>query len=377
MYNKNIIRKKNNKLPVVMQHYCTNQIYNGGPATGALLVINSKLKEKYAFVPLEQTFAPHGINLKLLHDLYKKIKRVKPDILHIRGLQSEGFYGVLAGKLAGCKKIVVSIHGLYSDDLSCQGFKKWVFLNILEPLTLKMADLVYCVCEYATKREIIYKNASHLFGYIWNAAPDYSQYNKEEIRKQVRKYLKINDRDIVVITVSRISKDKGLDYFVDAIKEINTNNNIKFLIVGDGPYLNVVKENLADEIMKGDVVLIGKSDKVPELLLSSDIFVFPSLHENLSNALLEACAASLPCIATNVGGNPEVIIHDQTGILIDPYNSMQLKEAIETLVESERLRSEYGRRAYERIRKNFSQEIIIEKIDSMYSYLLNDQHKHN
>lgn len=372
MCNKNIIRKNDNKFPLVMQHYSKNQIHNGGPATGALLLINSKLRKKYNFVPLEQTFAPHGINLKLLHNLYKKIKRAKPDILHIRGLQSEGFYGVLAGKLAGCEKIVVSVHGLYGDDSSCQGFKKWIFSNIIEPLTLKMADLVYCVCEYATKREIIYKNASNLYGFIWNAAPDYSQYNKKEIRNKVRKKLKINDEDIVVITVSRISKDKGFDYLIDAIKKINTNNNIKFLIVGDGPYLNVVKENLREDIVKGNVVLLGKSDKVPELLLSSDIFVFPSLHENLSNALLEACSASLPCIATNVGGNPEVIIHKHTGIIIDPYNSTQLKEGIETLAESERLRLEYGRRAYERIKKEFSQEIIFEKIDSMYSSLLND-----
>lgn len=365
--------KNNNELPVVMQHYCTNQIHNGGPAAGALLLINSKLRKKYNFVPLEQTFAPHGINLKLLHDLYKKIKRVKPDILHIRGLQSEGFYGVLAGKLAGCKKIVVSVHGLYSDDSSCQGFKKWIFSNIIEPLTLKMADLVYCVCEYATKREIIYKNASNLYGFIWNAAPDYSQYNKKEIRNRVRKKLKINNEDIVVITVSRISKDKGFEYLIDAIKKINSNRTIKFLIVGDGPYLNVVKKDLAEEIKTRKVILVGKSSKVPELLLSSDIFVFASLHENLSNALLEACSASLPCIATNVGGNPEVIIHEQTGIIIEPYNSTQLKEGIEALVESETLRSEYGESAYKRVEKHFSQEIILEKIDSMYSSLLNNQ----
>lgn len=372
MCNKNVIKKNNNELPVVMQHYCTNQIHNGGPATGALLLINSKLRKKYYFVPLEQTFAPHGINLTLLHDLCKKIKRVKPDILHIRGLQSEGFYGVLAGKLAGCKKIVVSVHGLYGDDSSCQGFKKWIFSNIIEPLTLKMADLVYCVCEYATKREIIYKNASHLYGYIWNAAPDYSQYNREEIRENVRKELMINDTDIIVITVSRISKDKGFEYLIDAIKKINSNKTIKFLIIGDGPYLNVVKEKLREDIVKKNVVLLGKSDKVHELLLSSDIFVFPSLHENLPNALLEACAASLPCIATNVGGNPEVIIHEQSGIIIEPRNSTQLKEAIETLIESEALRSEYGQSAYERIKKEFSQEIIFEKLDSMYSSLLND-----
>jgi len=372
MYASRSYCKKSNDKPVVMQHYCINQINNGGPAKGALLIMNSRLRGKYKFVPLEQTYAPHGINFELLNYFFKKIKKENPDILHIRGLQSEGLYGVLAGKFAGCKRIVVSVHGFYGDDLSSKGFKKFAFSNLLEPITLRMADLVYCVCEYATKRKIMLRHASRLYGYIWNPAPDYSEYDKRLVREKTRKKLEISDEDIVLITVSRVSIDKGFPYLISAIKKINVNDKIKFLIVGDGPYCKTVRDLLEPEIKSGKVILTGKSSQVPELLLSSDIFVFPSLHENLSNALLEACAASLPCIATNVGGNPEVIVHEQSGILIEPNSPDALRQAMELLISSEDLRIQYGKQANKRIKHYFSQDKILDQIDTMYNFLLDN-----
>lgn len=372
MIDEDIDMTKNiNIKPIIMQHYSVGQINNGGPATGAKLLINSKLKEKYKFVPLEQTFAPHGLNIKLIIDFYKKIKKVKPDILHIRGLQSEGFYGVIAGKIAGCKKIVVSVHGLYSDSRSVTGLKKWIFYRILEPATLKLADLVYCVCEYASNRPIIKNNSANLYGYIWNAAPNYSFYDKVSIKKNIRAMYKLNDNDIIFTTVSRITEDKGIPTLVQAILKLENKKRIKFIIVGDGPYLSSLIRDLKAEIDSNSVIITGKSDQVNSLLLASDVFIFPSLHENLSNALLEASSASLPCIATNVGGNTEVVINNKTGLIIDPNNPDQLLNAINILAESPELRNKLGTAAYVRIQENFSQDIIFNKIEIMYDTLIN------
>jgi glycosyltransferase involved in cell wall biosynthesis len=358
--------------PIIVQHYVTSQVNNGGPATGATLLMKSYLKEKYNFIPLKQTFAPHGLSIKLFWDLYKQIKKSSPEIIHIRGLQSDGFYGVLAGKMAGCKKIVLSVHGLYSDSTEVKGIKKWVFSKLIEPLTLKMADLVYCVCEHATNRPIIKSNAVRLFGYIHNAAPDYSNYinNKNKIREEMRGELNISRNDVVVITVSRITKDKGFQTLVEAIKKTKDIKNLKYIIVGEGPYLTELKEKLSCEIQNEIVKLIGKSEKVPELLIMSDIFVLPSLHENLSNALLEACSASLPCITTKVGGNPEVVVNNTTGILINPLDSDQLTSALEDLIGTKEKREVFGINAKKRMDHLFSKEIIFGKISEMYDSLL-------
>lgn len=356
--------------PKIMQHYAVSQVNNGGPATGAILLMNSFLKDEFDFIPLQQTFAPHGLSFRLLIDFYKKIKYVNPQILHIRGLQSEGLYGLLAGRLAGCKRIVVSVHGLYSDDTQVNVCLKIIFRRIIEPLTLRLADLVYCVCEYAVKRPIIYKNAIHLYGYIYNAAPDYSSYNKHLTRLGIRKQFNIKDEDILITTISRITIDKGFSTLVEAIKILGHRKNIVFLVVGEGPYYHTLNFELQTEILKGSVLLIGKSSNVAELLLASDIFALPSLHENLSNALLEACAASLPCIVTNVGGNPEIIINEETGLIIEPNNSRQLVEALEKLIYSKDLRCIYGSAANIRMRKYFSTKIVFENISTMYNSLL-------
>lgn len=356
--------------PLVMQHYSSQQINNGGPATGALLLMNSDLKDEFTFIPLIQEYAPHGFNIKLLIELYKNIKNASPDILHIRGLQSDGFYGLLAGKLAGCKRIVVSVHGIYSDSSGLKGFKKWIFKSVIEPFTLRHADLVYCVCDYATKRPIILNYTKNLYGYIHNAAPDYSHVLKNDARKSIREEFGIDENDILAISVGRITIDKGFKVLLKSILKIkNTADNLKFFVVGEGDFLDEMKNEIQEYHLK-NIFFLGKRSDVSKLLFASDFFVFPTLHENLSNALLEASAASLPIIATNVGGNPEVIKNNVTGVLINPNNEKELTEKILLLSKDANLRNRLGKAAYINIQENFSQKKIFEQIENMYKSIL-------
>lgn len=342
----------------------------GGPLTGFELLMKSPLKEKYKFIPLEQKIAAHGFNISLIKSLYLQIRATRPDILHIRGLQSDGFYGVISGKLAGCKKIIVSVHGVYSDIIDMPILKRIIFRYIIEPLTLKMADKVYCVCKYASERKIITKNAKKLYGHIHNAAPDYSKYNKEEIRKQFRSAYDIDKNNIVIATVGRITIDKGCMQMINMVKIFKNNTKIKFIIAGDGPFLEYAKNELKEEIKNQVVIFTGKISPVYPVLFASDIFVFTSLHENLSNAILEACSASLPCIVTNVGGNSEIIKNYKTGILYEAGDTCDLVKKVNQLISSRDLRLELGRRAEAYIIKKFSQEKIFGELDMLYSSML-------
>jgi L-malate glycosyltransferase len=354
----------------VMQHVI--QITGmGGPLTGYNRLINSKLSSKYHFIPLVQTFPPRYLGLNLFFDLYKKIKKENPEILHIRGLQSEGFFGVLAGKAAGCKNIVLSVHGFYFDEIELSKIKKFLFKRIVEPLTLRLADSVYCVCDYAVKRDIIQNNAKHLFGYIHNAAPNFSNLDKTQLRTDFRCGYSMNQDDVVVVTVSRISKDKGFDTLIKVIKTLKSESNLKFVIVGDGPYLDQAKFELDSEIEEGKVIFTGRLKDVSSALFGSDIFAFPSLHENLSNALLEACASSLPSVVTNIGGNPEVIINGETGFLVSPNNPEEFAKKLKVLIDSEYLRIKLGTQSNYRANTIFSEDIIFNQIDEVYCTLLN------
>ena len=93
----------------------------GGPLTYINTIINSELKKEHKFFTLFQNKAPGGLDISLLKKMIMEIKRIKPDIVHVHGAQSEGFYGVLAAKLAGKCKIVTTVHGFAFDDSSCKG----------------------------------------------------------------------------------------------------------------------------------------------------------------------------------------------------------------------------------------------------------------
>ncbi|WP_337042024.1 glycosyltransferase [Emticicia sp. 17c] len=348
---------------VIMQHV-VNVTGVGGPVTGFRLLMQSTLKDKFDFVALEQRIAANGINFKLLWSLYKQIKATKPDILHIRGLQSEGFYGVLAGRLAGCKKIALSVHGFYSDVIGLSNSKKWVFRYIIEPLTLRMASGIYCVCEYATKRPIIQRNAKNLRGYIHNAAPDVDLSVKQSYRDSFRKKFNIADHEVVICAVSRVTVDKGFPLLAQAIKNIN--RDVRFVIAGGGPYLDSLQQELKNEIDSKQVICLGDTKDVFPVLFASDIFVFPTQHENLSNALLEACASGLACVASNVGGNPEVIINEQTGYLFESNNKQDLVNKLQNLIDSEQKRKAFATNAQSYIKENFSKQKIMQALEKFY-----------
>lgn len=357
----------NKKTTILLQFYSA-QKNNGGPATCANLLMNSDLKNEYTFIPLATPEDGSLFSYKTFLFFIKAIKKYKPDIFHISGAQSIGFWGVLAAIFVGRTKTVLSIHGLSIDSEG--GLKRWLYYHIIEPFELQHADSVFCVCKYAAKREFIQKNAKHLYGFIHNAAPDYSMIDKTKARRKIRSFYNISESDVVITFISRLSMGKGLTTLVNSIHQLGDLPHLVFLIGGIGEAADFVIKALNKEIYEKKVLMLGKVENVGEVLCSSDIFVFPSLKENLPNSLLEASEAGLAIIATNVGGNPEIISNKKTGLLIDSESDLQLTEAIKCLVSNQSLREELGRNAKRNVDEHFSQKEIFGQISKMYNTLL-------
>jgi len=352
-----------------MQHYVFTGSA-GGPVTGLRKLMNSQLSERYRFVPLHQDRAANGINVGLFLDLVNEIRRAKPDILHVRGLQSEGLYGVLAGRVAGCRRIVLSVHGFYGDVILLGTIKRFLFNYLVEPLTLWSADAVYCVCEAASRRRMIKTFARNFKGVIPNVAPSIFPHHNSDFREKIRHGLDIAGTDVVAVTVSRITIDKGFQEYAKVVKRVvRLRRNIRFLVIGTGSYFEEFKKELGWEITEGRVIVLGQRDNVLDYLIASDLFVFPTLHENLSNALLESAVAGLPAVATAVGGNPEVVVHGITGILVPPYDHNAMVEAILNLTDQDRRRS-LGQAAKQRVLERYSAQRVYSRLDEVYQYVL-------
>ena len=340
----------------------------GGPYTSATRTMDSGLKSKYDFRKIiYKKELGKGISVKRIRDLVSQIKDLKPDIVHFTGLQLSGFHMAIACKFAGVKNTVVTVRGFSGDVIFFNNAKKIILTYLLEPITLIFSKRVIGVSNYVVKRKMIQFLAKRKSQFIYNFPPSNKNFKKSD---GLRNELGISPEDIVVTSIARITKDKGYHVLEKAIKNLPEASNIKFIIVGDGDYLEVMKKNLKDKALAKSIFFLGFRSDINFILNSSDIFVLPTLHETLSVALLEASQAGLALIASDTGGVPEIVINDYNGKLVEPGNVKKLSKSIFDLAQNKDLINLYGKNAKLNIKVKFSSEEIINKLDKIYKSLL-------
>jgi glycosyltransferase involved in cell wall biosynthesis len=191
----------------------------------------------------------------------------------------------------------------------------------------------------------------------------------------VRGELGIDPAAPVVAVVCRLMSGKGVEFFLQAIPSVLARvPAARFLVIGDS-YLNpsykLELRRQADALNLGDrVILTGQRNDVPAILDEVTLAVLPSLSEGFSNSLLEAMAARLPVIATNVGGNPEIVRDGETGILIPPRNVEALSRAMIAILESPELARRFGAAGQERVISRFSLDATVRQTQELYWNLL-------
>lgn len=338
----------------------------GGPLTYINTITQSKLKEKYHFVTCFQECAPGGINFRLLAKMVKQIRKENPDVVHVHGLQSEGFYGVLAAKIAGCRYIITTVHG-FGFDGNISKWKKFLYRFVFEPLTLRMSHKVYCVCEYALKRKIITQNCKkNAAEVIYSPAPAMRVENEKDVIKEKHG---IKAGDFIFIISSRLVVDKGYDVIADAIKHLNLNGNnkFKFIVLGDGPYKECFEIKLSQEISSKQVILVGETNYVADYLNIADVFVLPSYHENLPLSLIEAGTMGLAAVTSSEGGIPEIIQDGESGFIIDGFNAIDYADKMIFLMQNKEILKKMRDNAKKRVDDLFSMEKFCELLDEVYS----------
>ncbi len=290
-------------------HFYTDPTSTGGPTTYIDTISNSNLLcEYFEFDCVYQLKPLNRIRIKDVWRITNEIKSLKPDILHVHGLQGEGFVGVLCGKLAGVKSVLVTVHGMQHDSFNTKGLKKFVFKHLIEKWTLGNADAVFCVCESAEKSKYISKNSRFLMPYLHNCVTDMPEYNRE----YERGILGYSNEDTVIVSVGRITEGKGAAVLLEIILK-DDNPNHKYLVLGDGNYLPEMKEKVIIANKSDKVTFTGAVSDVGRYLTASDLYVSTSYKENLSISILEAGYYALPSLVTMVGGNGEIITAGENG----------------------------------------------------------------
>jgi glycosyltransferase involved in cell wall biosynthesis len=348
--------------PLVVQH-CFGTPHAGGPAT-ALERLQSTRAQPYP--QIWQREAAGGFSLPLIRRFVGELRRLNPQLLHVRGLGNEGFHAALAGHIAGVPRILVSVHGTQRDLVGDGGLRRSVVVNLLEPATLRMADAVVTMCHSASRRSFLDPYRHKLLSPVPNGvalpSPDHVA------ARDVRQRLGIAPGRVVATIVSRLTEQKGYGDLAAALHRIEQSTDdtgIDLIVVGGGD--GAIARQFAG-LARTQVHLVGQQTDVGPYLDTADIFLLPSWHENLSNALLEAMSYGLPVVATADGGNVEVLDHGG-GLLVPAHDPAALAEAIRHMAGSDSLRAQTGAAARRTVVEHYSLDRMAGSWDAHYRTL--------
>ena len=173
--------------------------------------------------------------------------------------------------------------------------------------------------------------------------------------------------DVLITVVGYLEDIKGHRYLLQALPSIvQRHSNVMVAFVGDGVLKTSLQTQVLETGLSDHVIFPGWQEDVPSILASSDLLVLPSLSEGLPLVVLEAMSAGLPVVATRVGGIPEAVIEERTGLLADPASAQGLEEAIIRLLQDpERMRS-MGAAGRSRAREKFDVHRMVAETCDIY-----------
>lgn len=182
------------------------------------------------------------------------------------------------------------------------------------------------------------------------------------------------ERDHVVIgAIGSLYPVKGHRYLLEAMPTVlERNSRAILLVIGRGELEDALKEQAKRLGLEGQVRFLGMRNDIPRLLRVLDLFVLPSLSEGLSLALLEAMAAGLPVVATRVGGNAELVVEGETGILVPSKDVLALSDALCKLLDNRKTRERFGKNAVARVAQQFSARLMAENYKHLYMNILSN-----
>lgn len=193
---------------------------------------------------------------------------------------------------------------------------------------------------------------------------NFSETKMKEFREEE---FEADDNTKVILTVAELHERKGLEYLIKAMPAIlKKMDNLKLIIVGKGPQQQELEKLIEKENLANNIKLLGHRKSIPKIMASANLFVLPSVKEAFGLVILEAMAAWLPVLASNVGGIPEIIEDGVNGFLIEPKNSEKLAEKILELFNENFKFEEYIKNAQLILKDKFDAKSMAKQYEKIY-----------
>ncbi|MCX7194206.1 MAG: TIGR03088 family PEP-CTERM/XrtA system glycosyltransferase [Proteobacteria bacterium] len=300
--------------------------------------------------------------------LFRLFRKLRPAIVHTRNLSALESQVVAA--LAGVRARVHGEHGRDSYDLYGQNWKYKLLRKLIRPFVSHYIavsrDLQHWLIETIG---VAPERVSH----ICNGVDNVRFHPSDKHMSGPAGFFQPDS--IVIGSVGRMAAVKDYPTLTRAFLRLlelapELRDKLRLLIVGDGESrtacLELLKQHGANQLCW----LPGERTDIPELMSAMDIFVLPSLGEGISNTLLEAMATALPVIATNVGGNPELVQAGVTGLLVPPADVEAMAHALLNYVQNTALRQQHGLAARASTDRQYSLDAMMRGYLSVYDIVL-------
>jgi glycosyltransferase involved in cell wall biosynthesis len=305
-----------------------------------------------------------GFHPSLGYQVAKIAREHRIDVLHCHHY-SPFVYGQLAALFRPGLRVVFTEHGRLSDNPPSPKRK---FVN---PLLGRLPFRIFAVSADLRRHMIAEGLPSGRIGVIHNGIEPGREPTAFE-RTEAKRALGLRPDEVLVGTIGRLDRVKDFPTLIRAIAIARASGlRCKLAIVGSGPEQPALAETIRALNLGEFVQLLGHRNDARAVLPAFDLYVNSSIHEGVSLTLLEAMAAALPTIATRAGGNPEVVVHGETGLLVPPRDARAQADAIRALMRAPLNRQAMGREARARVLEHFSVDRMVRRYHESYCGSIN------
>ena len=332
------------------------------------LTEGGELEEEFEAIGIE----PIVLNMKKLYGLsgfkafsflVRYLKKEQIDLIQTYFLQAD-ILGSLAGKYTRVRRIIAT-----RRDEGFWRSKRQLALNrYFNRYASRILANSQAVKQAVRTNEEVSSRKIHV---IYNGVDLTKYFPSSTLRTETRQKLGISDNEFAIGMVANMRHEvKGHRFLIKALALIRKEmSNVRLVLVGDGSLERRLERYAAHLGILDQILFLGSRRDITPLINAMDLVCAPSLSEGFSNTIVEAMAVGKPVVATNVGGNPEIVLNDETGYLVRPRDGKAIAEKIISLIQDSETRSAMGEAARKRVEMYFTIEKMAKDYEEFYAGL--------
>ncbi len=289
-------------------------------------------------------------------ELFRIFKKERPDIVHVNSSKAGGL-GALAARLSGVPRIVFTVHGwAYNEPVP---FVSKAFRWTASVATALLSHRIITVSDFDRVHSPLGLETTTVHNGI--EPPDF--FAREEARARITEKIKIPTDAVLVGTIAELTPNKGVDILIAAFAKTE---RAHLVIIGDGEDRARIEKQITALTLQHRAHLAGFIENAATLMKAFDVFALASRKEGLPYVLLEAGEAGVPVVASTVGGIPEIIDDQISGVLVPAYDISALTDALNELIASPGERAHYAERLKGKVSRYFNLRGMIKKTAEVY-----------